>query len=92
MKSELLLNFCYLTRLTYTQMCPGENLHKIPKQQVMMIAKRVVSCKMKMLPNPAVTGLPLGSVRDVHPTPSSALVCECSSLYGVYEEFCPKYK
>ena len=30
--------------------------------------------------------------QSVQPTPPTALVCECGSLYGVHEEFCPKYK
>lgn len=30
--------------------------------------------------------------QSVQPTPPLALVCECGSLYGVHEEFCPKYK
>lgn len=32
------------------------------------------------------------SQQSVHTTPPPALVCECGSLYGVHEEFCPKFK
>lgn len=32
------------------------------------------------------------SQQSVHPTPPLALVCECGSLYGVHEKFCPKFK
>ncbi len=34
----------------------------------------------------------IAAQQSVQPTPPSALVCECGSLYGVHEEFCPKYK
>jgi hypothetical protein len=30
--------------------------------------------------------------QSVQPTPPLALSCECGSLYGVHEKFCPKYK
>lgn len=34
----------------------------------------------------------VASQQSFAPDPPSALVCECGSLYGVHEEFCPKFK
>jgi len=34
----------------------------------------------------------LSAQQSVQPTPPLALSCECGSLYGVHEKFCPKYK